>query len=226
MPRQRWPLAEAIKRLRKHYGSTPTWPSTDPFDLVLWESCAYLVDDLHRAKVYARLVRATGGRPAQIAGMQAQALARIIEKDGGMSPLMRAEKLQRAANLVLEWGQDELRRLCEEEPERASKLLKQWPGISGPGVDRILMIAGSRRTLAPESNGLRVLVRLGFGVLNTRYEKTYASVAEATAPELPKTPEGLIQAHLLLRRHGKTLCKTARPHCEDCPLSAQCPSAR
>jgi len=158
--------------------------------------------------------------------MRSGALAQVIEEDGGMRPMMRAEKLQRAANLVLEWGQAKLRRLCKIDPERARKLLKQFPGIGDPGADRLLMIAGGERTLAPESNGLRVLCRLGFGVLHARYEKTYASVAAATAPELPKTAEGLMQAHLLLRHHGKTLCKAGVPRCAECPLAVRCPSAQ
>ena len=226
MPRSRWPLQDLLRRLRKHYGPPPPLPSTDPFELVLWESCAYLVDDARRARVYARLVAATKARPAQIAGMQTMALAALIEKDGGMGPVRRAEKLQSAANLVIQWGQAELRRLCSEEPERARKLLKQFLGIGNPGADRLLMIAGGKRTLAPESNGLRVLCRLGFGVLHARYEKTYASVTAATAPEQPKTPEGLMQAHLLLRHHGKTLCKAGVPRCAECPLAERCPSAQ
>jgi endonuclease III len=225
MPRSRWPLQDLLRRLRKHYGPPSPLPSTDPFEQVLWESCAYLVDDERRARVYDRLVKATGAKPERIAAMQAGVLAQVIEEEGGMRPMMRAEKLQRAANLVLEWGQAELRRLCKTDPERARKLLKLFPGIGDPGADRLLMIAGGKRTLAPESNGLRVLCRLGFGALHARYEKTYASVVAATAPELPKTPEGLMQAHLLLRHHGKTLCKAGVPRCAKCPLAERCPSA-
>ncbi len=225
MPRSRWPLQEVFRLLHQHYGPPSPLPSIDPFELVLWESCAYLVDDERRARVYARLVAATKARPIQIAGMQTEALAGLIEKDGGMVPLKRAEKLQQAANLVLDWGQAELRRLCAEEPERARKLLKQLPGIGDPGADRLLMICGSKRTLAPESNGLRVLVRIGFGEEHSAYSKSYASVVAATEPELPKTPEGLLQAHLLLRQHGKTLCKASMPRCGECPLATRCPSA-
>jgi len=225
MPRSRWPLQDLLRRLRKHYGPPPPLPSTDPFELVLWESCAYLVDDERRAKVYDRLVKATGAKPERIAAMQAGALAQVIEEDGGMRPMMRAEKLQRAANLVLEWGQAELRKLCKTDPERARKLLKQFPGIGDPGADRLLMIAGGKRTLAPESNGLRVLCRLGFGTADARYDRMYASVVTATQPELSNQPATLIEAHQLLRQHGKTLCKAGVPRCAECPLAERCPNA-
>jgi endonuclease-3 len=226
MPATRWPLREAIARLRQHYGPPARLPVLDPFELVLWECCAYLVDDARRAKVYARLVKATAADPRRIAGMKPGALAKLIAADGGMQPAMRAEKLQRAANLVLDWGQAELRALCRTDPVRARKLLKQFPGIAGPGADRILMIMGSERTLAPDSNGTRVLVRLGFGKDDARYARMYGSVVAATEPELPDERRWWVTAHQLLRLHGKTLCKRSAPRCDWCPLAERCPGAR
>jgi endonuclease III len=32
----------------------------------------------------------------------------------------------------------------------------------------------------------------------------------------------LIQAHLLLRRHGQELCRRSEPTCDNCPLAADC----
>ncbi|HEV8611856.1 MAG TPA: hypothetical protein VGQ73_00010 [Gemmatimonadales bacterium] len=137
MPPARWPLQEIVDRLEKHYGKPAPFPLRDPFQLVLWECCAYLVDDERRARVYARLHSATrGGDPTRIAAMKPAALAELIAADGGMQPEMRAEKLQRAANLAIEIGLSELRRLCREDPARARKVLKQFPGIGEPGAAR------------------------------------------------------------------------------------------
>jgi endonuclease-3 len=226
MPGSRWPLADALARLRARYGA-PRLPVRDPFAMALWESCAYLVDDARRASVYARLRKATGGRPERIAGMPRGALAELIAEDGGMQPAMRAEKLQRAANLALDLGGPAaLTALCRKDPAGARRALKRFPGIGDPGADKILMVAGSLATLAPESNGARVLVRLGFGKADARYDRMYRSVAAATAAELPARPADRIAAHLLLRLHGKTLCKAGLPDCPACPLVARCPGAR
>src|SRR6058998_2808020 len=51
-------LRAAIARLAKFYGPPPRPPATDPFELVIWENCAYLVDDARRAAVFRRLRRA------------------------------------------------------------------------------------------------------------------------------------------------------------------------
>jgi endonuclease III len=54
------------------------------------------------------------------------------------------------------------------------------------------------------------------------YGATYRSVEEALKPELPSSAERLKEAHLLLRMHGKTLCKDKTPQCHECPVSAGC----
>ena len=226
MPTSRWPLSGALARLKARCGA-PRLPVRDPFAMVLWECCAYLVDDARRARVYARLRKATGGRPERIAGKPRGALAELIAADGGMQPAMRAEKLQRAANLAIELGGPAaLASLCRKDPARARRALKRFPGIGDPGADKILMVAGSLATLAPESNGARVLLRLGFGSAAASYDRMYRSVVAATAAELPARSADRIAAHLLLRRHGKTLCKAGVPDCPACPLAARCPGAR
>lgn len=221
----RWPLREAVDRLQRHYGKPAPLRATDPFAMVLWECCAYLVDDARRRRVYDRLVKATGGDPARIAAMKPGALAELIAADGGMRPPMRAEKLQRAADLVLEVGRTELRALCRNDAARARRILLEFPNFGGPGADKILMVAGSLETIAPDSNAARVLVRLGFGKDDARYDRMYRSVVEAVAPELPEDAERRVRAHRLLRQHGQVLCKTAAPRCGECPLAPRCPSA-
>jgi hypothetical protein len=59
-------LRGAIARLAKLYGRPPRPPATDPFALVIWENCAYLVDDTRRAAVFAKLKRTVGLDPAKI----------------------------------------------------------------------------------------------------------------------------------------------------------------
>ncbi|HEX7615962.1 MAG TPA: hypothetical protein VF554_11890 [Thermoanaerobaculia bacterium] len=77
-------------------------------------------------------------------------------------------------------------------------------------------------SLAPDSNGLRVLVRLGYAQEDANYAKTYRAAAEAVAPELPKDSNRLIAAHQLLRRHGQEICRRSEPRCDVCPLARGC----
>jgi len=81
--RTRIGLRAAIDRLLTFYGRPPRPPAVDPFELVIWENCAYLVDDARRATVFKRLQRAVGLKPAAILATPLPALADII-KEGGM----------------------------------------------------------------------------------------------------------------------------------------------
>jgi endonuclease-3 len=68
-----------------------------------------------------------------------------------------------------------------------------------------------------------VLLRIGYGRESARnYGAQYRSIQEAVAKELPKSAAQLGRAHLLLRQHGKEICRDKRPQCEECPVAGLC----
>jgi len=67
-----------------------------------------------------------------------------------------------------------------------------------------------------ESNGCRVLTRVGFGREQKNYAAMYRSIEQALEAQLPHTAPALASAHLLLRIHGKEICKTNGPNCGEC----------
>jgi len=215
-------LQDRIARLEAFYGP-PEFPvATDPFEMILWENVAYLVDDERRARVFARLREEVGLLPLEISITPLEVLAEVI-KDGGMQPEHRAGKLLAAAAEALDIGLDRLEKLIRTAPDKASKELRRFPGIGEPGADKLLLFSHAKRTLAPESNALRVLVRLGFGEGDEKnYSRMYRSAVKAVAPKLPEDFAWLISAHQLLRRHGQEVCKRSVPLCEVCPLTKGC----
>ncbi len=217
-------LADLVAALRKQYGRPGKPARTDPFEMALRECAAYLVDDARRDAVLERLEEATGLDPEALLAVPGAALADLI-RDGGMHPGNRAAKIHKACETALEVGLDELRRLVREDPPRAKRVLKRFPGFGDPGAERVLLFNGRLRGLAPDSNILRVLLRTGFGEDKGAYAKTWRAVNAAVEEQLPSTPAKLVEAHLLLQEHGRTLCRNTRPRCEACPVRARCPSA-
>ncbi len=67
---------------------------------------------------------------------------------------------------------------------QAKKSLKRFPGVGEPGAEKILLFAGALPVLALESNGLRTLIRLGYGVEQRNYAATYRSVLEAVKDQI------------------------------------------
>jgi endonuclease-3 len=105
---------------------------------------------------------------------------------------------------------------------QAKRALQQFPTIGQPGAEKILMLCGKAEGLPLESNGCRVLERVGFGRAQKSYGATYRSIQEALAGRLPADAASLTEAHVLLRQHGKTVCRTSQPSCEACCLNQEC----
>ena len=183
------------------------------------------MDDATREEVFRSLKTHVGVTPDAILDAPYERLVWAIRK-GGMRPPMRANKLLDASGIAREVGLGRLRKLAKMGDAEARKVLKRFPGIGEPGADKMLLAAGSAVTLAPESNGLRVLVRLGYARDDPNYTKTYRAAAEAVAPELPDDTAWLVAAHQLLRRHGQETCRRSEPRCDVCPLAKGCDFAR
>ena len=212
-------LRVVVARLGEAHGTPEPPLAREPFAAVVWENVGYLVDDERRRQVFERLRDQVGITPEALLAVAEDDLAALIA-DGGMLPAHRAAKVQKAAAIAAEIGADELRR--QAAAGTGGRLLRRFPGIGEPGADRLLLLAGGKRTLAPDSNALRVLLRLGFGSDSGGYAAQYRSAAAAVAPQLPDDGEWLLGAHQLLRRHGQEICKRSAPRCEACPLTPTC----
>jgi endonuclease III len=133
-----------------------------------------------------------------------------------------AKKLRKCAQIALEEYDGDLRPVLKLPIAKAKRALQTFPGIGEPGAEKILLFCQTQPVLALESNGLRVLLRLGFGEEKKSYSTTYRLVQKAVEAGLDKAYGWLIQAHLLLRRHGQELCKRTKPACTKCPLAPDC----
>lgn len=214
-------FARVIAQLKKFYGDPPPPPATDPFELVLWENVAYLADDDKRARAFAELKKTVGTTPKEILKAKPEKLL-AVTRMGGIVPELRAERLRQSAEIVEILLKGRLDAALDESLAKGRKTLRRFPTIGEPGADKILMFAGRYPVFGLESNGLRVLLRLGFAQEQKSYSASYRAVQQALAGELPKDCQSLTVAHQLLRRHGQELCKRSQPLCDECPLRESC----
>ena len=221
MPKSRKPLQEIITKLKTFYGSPRPPKTADPFEMILLENIAYLVGDEQREEAFDALRDRVGLSPVDIVTAHDEKLLEIAHR-GGMQPAARVEKLRRIANIALQEFDGDLKSVLDLPASKAKRALKKFPSIGDPGAEKILLFTRTVPVLALESNGLRVLLRLGYGEERKNYSGTYRSVQEAVEPELNKDFDWLIEAHQLLRRHGQELCKRSEPLCVECPLQLDC----
>ncbi len=215
-------LTGTLKRLRAHYGKPPRPVAKTGLEMVLWENVAYLVDDERRATVFAALKSRIGLSAQRIADATTRALLDVTLLGGAGFAANQVKKLRRIAEIVLTKLDGDLDEAIKLPVPQAKRALMLFPGFGEPGAEKVLLMTGAAPILALDSNAMRVLQRLGYGEAKKSYPATYRSVQAAAAAELPRKVATLKEAHLLLRRHGKELCKATHPRCEMCPVSGLC----
>jgi len=214
-----------VAGLKRQYGEPALPPANGPFELVLWENACYLLPDTRRAAVFEGLRRRVGLSAQSIWNADRTTL-RELAGMGGMHPDTRVQRWLEIANIVLTQFEGDLDRILTLPYAKAKKALQQFPNIGAPGAEKILMFSGMFSGLPLESNGCRVLTRVGFGSEGKNYGVTYRSIQEALKGQLPADGASLVQAHLLLRQHGKETCKTNGPNCGDCGVVDLCAFVR
>ena len=218
-------LRSVVTTLRRHYGKPSRPISRDPFHLVLWEQVGYLVPDAHRRRAFSALRTVVGLHPTAIVAAPASKLETIAHLGGSIAVRARASRLRESAELVLGRWDGNLRAALRLPTPQARRALAQFPMIGEPGADKILVIAGKSWLLPLDSNGLRVLGRLGLTPEAKDYRTTYRRAQESLAAALPKDRDWLVSAYGLLRLHGQKLCRRTAPACSLCPFRVPCPSS-
>jgi len=198
-------LRQLLDQLEAAAGAPEPLPSSDGWELVLAENIAYLVSDEQRWAALDDLRRAVGTEPEQILAAPHELLEGVV---AGLRPAERIARLRRCAELAIAGA-----------PWRA------FPGIGKPGAERIELFTSSRTVLPLDSNGLRVLTRLGYSDSTLSYGASYRTAQAAASSALPHSVASFQRAYLLLRRHGQAVCRRRDPACAVCPIAADCPSA-
>jgi endonuclease III len=220
MPIRLLPFSRLIDLLAQHYGKPAPPDVIEPFAMILWENVAYLASDTRRASAFAELRAKTGLTPAGVRKAKDSTLLAIAGK--GILPAASLEKLRRAAEVAHDLFGDNLAPILDEPLAAAKRDLRKFPAIGEPAAEQILLFNHRHRILALESNGLRVLVRLGYAAEHKNYSTMYKGAQRALAAQLPDDCDALIRAYQLLRLHGQETCKRSSPPCHVCPVRVNC----
>jgi endonuclease III len=214
-------LTQILDALEARYGQLqPLWP-TDPYSFLVWWQCGYPPSEAACAKGWASLRSRVGVEPEQLLGVAAAHLAEAL-RPGGLIHETRAERLQEIAARVQNEFAGDLSRALQGSLKKAEKTLRTFPGIAGPGADRILLFGDLAAVAAVPSSSPYVLVRICQGTPSEKYDANYRAAQGMIEREIPEQFEARRRAYLLLHRHGQELCKRTNPRCEACPVSDSC----
>src|SRR5262249_3459413 len=149
------------ERLQAYYGQSKPPKLAGPWEMILWENVAYLADDDRRRQAFQTLKKRVGVRPEQILSASDEALLEVTRH--GIMAEQFADKLRKCARIALEDFDGDLDAVLKWPLPKARKALRKFPGIGEPGAEKILLFTRTQPVLALESNGLRVLLRVGYG---------------------------------------------------------------
>jgi endonuclease III len=214
------PLPELLDRLEAFHGSqAPCWP-VDPYEFLVWWHCGYPASDERCARGWQALTSQVGIQPTKLLGASQAKLTTAL-KAGGMVPEIRALRLQQIAQRVVQEFDGNLNTLFTGRIAAVRAALKKFPGISGPGVDRILLFARAVPVAAVPSNCPHVAVRMILGLEREDYAVTYREGQGLIEDSVPEQFHARQRAYLLLKAHGQNICKR-KPQCDQCPVNAAC----
>jgi endonuclease III len=197
-------------------------PLTDPLAIIVWDNIGYLIDDARRRELFDEFVERVGLDAGKISRAPGRVLLDIAKR-GGMNPGTRVSRLKNIAAIAQGAGTGGLLGALKVLPlPKARALLKKFPSIADPGADKILLFSAISVQPALESNGLRVLVRLGLAPQQSSYTATYKAAVKVMTESGIMTRKWMMEAYSVLRSHGQTLCKRTKPQCIACPLDKLC----
>lgn len=103
---------------------------------------------------------------------------------------------------------------------QAIEYLSQFPGVGPKTVACVLLFACRKPVLPVDTHVHRVSRRLGLIGPRVDAERAHEELARLVPPRL------VLEFHIQLIRHGRTLCAARNPKCQDCPLLDLCPEGQ
>jgi endonuclease-3 len=208
------PMREIIDRLEAAYGKAvlrTRRPALDELVLtILSQNTSDRNSDLAYARMRARFPTWEDVRDAPEADL-VDAL-----RPGGLA-VQKAPRIQAVLRdleaLDLEW-------LGGLPAGDAMRWLLALPGVGPKTASCVLLFSLDVPVMPVDTHIHRIALRVGLVPAGTTADAAHALLTEMTPPER------MLEAHLLLIRHGRTTCTARRPRCEECVLLDLCDYGR
>ena len=144
-------------------------------------------------------------------------LADVI-RSGGLADT-KSVRIQRILGEIDEReGELDLRRLNDLDDQEVEGYLVSLPGVGPKTAACVLLFSMGRDAFPVDTHVHRVATRLGLIPPKATAEQAHRLLQPGIVPELR------YEFHMQLIKHGREVCKPARPLCSDCVLFDLCAS--
>ena len=212
------PLAETVlQALEPLYGPMTWAPRYEPVPELVFTILSQHTSDLNAERAFGAL-RDRFGTMEQVAEAAVQEIQESIA-GAGLSRVKAPRIKEALQEIQRRLGVLDLTPLKELPLEEAKAWMSSLPGVGPKSAAVVLCFALGMPAMAVDTHVHRVARRLGLIGEKTTAEQAHP-LLEAMVP-----PEKVYAFHVALITHGRRVCKARRPLCEECVLSAQCPSS-
>ena len=203
-------IESIVKLLVNEYGKNS--PSVDdPLETLVFTILSQNTTDKNSSRAYRNLVR--NFRIKDLSQVNTNKLAKVIHS-GGL-PMIKAKRIKRA---VKYWQDNKLgRKIRKMSDDEVRESLTKIDGVGPKTAEIVLVFALGRQGLPVDTHVYRVSKRLGLVQEKASREKA----AELLREKVPR--KMWADFHLGLINHGRIICKTQKPRCNDCFLLKYCP---
>jgi endonuclease-3 len=137
-------------------------------------------------------------------------------RPGGLA----AQKAPRIQAVLRDLDPLDLEWLADLPADEAMRWLVALPGVGPKTASCVLLFSLDVPVMPVDTHIHRIALRVGLVPPGTTADAAHALLTEMTPPER------MLEAHLLLIRHGRTTCTARRPRCEECVLLDLCDYGR
>lgn len=208
-------MGAVLDGLRAHYGTPEPRHSDGPLAELVQTILSQNTSDANTERAFAGLWGRFGDWQA-ILDAPTPAVADAI-RSGGLAQI-KAPRIQGVlAAIQRDRGELSLDFLAQLPLDEARAYLTSLDGVGPKTAACVLLFALGMPAQPVDTHIHRVSKRLGLIGEKIGAEAAHRLLEAAIPPDL------MYDAHMLLIRHGRVICKALRPRCDACPLEAVCP---
>jgi endonuclease-3 len=207
-------MAEIVDRLEAAYGKAVLRTRRPALDELVLTILSQNTSDRNSGLAYARMRE----RFPTWEDVRDAPEGELVEalRPGGLA-VQKAPRIQAVLrdleDLDLEW-------LGSLPPGEAMRWLVALPGVGPKTASCVLLFSLDVPVMPVDTHIHRIALRVGLVPAGTTADAAHALLTEMTPPDR------MLEAHLLLIRHGRTTCTARRPRCEECVLLDLCDYGR
>jgi endonuclease-3 len=207
-------MAEIVDRLEAVYGKAVLRTRRPALDELVLTILSQNTSDRNSEHAYARM-RERFPTWEDVRDAPETELVEAL-RPGGLA-VQKAPRIQAVLRdldrLDLEW-------LGGVPADEAMRWLVALPGVGPKTASCVLLFSLDVPVMPVDTHIHRIALRVGLVPAGTTADAAHALLTEMTPPDR------MLEAHLLLIRHGRTTCTARRPRCEECVLLDLCDYGR